>query len=278
MDTIKDYHDNYDVVLKSVMSLYTNKSLNFLGIDATVTELLSGESVEVDIRKTLDDQVLKLDNKSGLDVEWEASVSLDDALRFAAYNIGLTRKYKIPFKTIIMTRKKVRKKIYISGSIKFTPVIIVLSDRDGKAALDNIKQNLSQGIPVNELEVVYLPLYNNRGKSFEDIFQEIIKLLPQITSDKQEQDRLLTLSALLVNKFVPADEYKTILEAIKMAFEDNTMFKILEENGAIKKAREMAKKFLELGVSLEIVKAGSGLSDSELLEIQQGISQTVANS
>jgi len=62
-----------------------------------------------------------------------------------------------------------------------------------------------------------------------------------------------------------------------LAFEDNTMFKILEENGAIKKAREMAKKLLELGVSLEIVKEGSGLSDSELLEIQQSIGQTVSN-
>ena len=62
-----------------------------------------------------------------------------------------------------------------------------------------------------------------------------------------------------------------------MAFEDNTMFRILEENGAIKKAREMAKKLLELGVSLEIVKEGSGLSDSELLEIQQSIGQTISN-
>ena len=60
-------------------------------------------------------------------------------------------------------------------------------------------------------------------------------------------------------------------------FEDNTMFRILEENGAIKKAREMAKKLLELGVSLEIVKEGSGLSDSELLEIQQSIGQMISN-
>ena len=56
------------------------------------------------------------------------------------------------------------------------------------------------------------------------------------------------------------------------------MFKILEENGAIKKAREIARKLLELGVSLEIVKKSSGLSDSELSEIQQSISKTVASS
>jgi len=65
---------------------------------------------------------------------------------------------------------------------------------------------------------------------------------------------------------------------IKLAFENNTMFKILEENGAIKKAREIARKLLELGVSLEIVKKSSGLSDSELSEIQQSISKTVASS
>ena len=164
-----------------------------------------------------------------------------------------------------------KKKTYISGSIQFTPVIVILSERDGKATFDGIKEKLDKGDPVNELEVVYLPLYNNHDMSYEDVYKAIIELLPRVAPDRHEQDRMLTLSALLANKLVPEGEFRKILEAIKLAFEDNTMFKILEENGAIKKAREMARKLLELGVSLEIVKKSSGLSDSELSEIQNGI-------
>ena len=62
-----------------------------------------------------------------------------------------------------------------------------------------------------------------------------------------------------------------------MAFEDNNMFRILEENGAIKKAREIAKKLFEHGMPLDIVKEIVGLSDSELSDIQLGIGQTVNN-
>ena len=62
-----------------------------------------------------------------------------------------------------------------------------------------------------------------------------------------------------------------------MAFEGNTMFKILEENGATRKAREIARKTLELGVPLEIVKEASGLSDSDLWEIQQSIQKATTS-
>jgi hypothetical protein len=62
-----------------------------------------------------------------------------------------------------------------------------------------------------------------------------------------------------------------------MSFEDNTMFKILEENGAIKKAREIARGLLEFGVSIDIIKKTSGLSDNELLEIQKGLAKAANN-
>ena len=278
MENVMKYHDNYDAVLKYMLSLYTDKSLEFLGIKGRVTELLNAENIEIDIRKTLDDQVLRLDNQNGVDIEWEANISKDDLLRFASYNIALTRKYKIPFETIIMTRKKVEKKSYISRSIKFTPRVINLNARNGKAALKGIRDKLDKGAEINPLEVVYLPLYNNSGMTFKDVYKEIIGLLPKMAIDKREQERLLILSVLLANKFIEDDdEYKTILGMIKMAFEGNRMIKILEENGAIEKAREIVKGLLEFGVSIDIIKKTCGLSEDEILEIQQGLVQTANN-
>ena len=54
-----------------------------------------------------------------------------------------------------------------------------------------------------------------------------------------------------------------------MALEDNKLFKILREEGGTERAREAAKNFIELGVSLEIIKKGLRLSDSEIDEIQK---------
>ena len=266
MDNVSKYHDNYDFVLKEVLSLYTNQSLEFLGIDAKVKELLNTENVEVEIRKSINDQVLKLDTNTGLDLEWEADVSSDDLLRFAGYCIALTRKYKMPFTTIIVTRKKVKKKSYIGGSIKFTPRIINLNERDGVAALNDIRKKLDMGISVNPLEVMYVPLYNNFGVSYENIYKTIIELMPKITPDKDEQDKLLILSVLLANKLA-SNEYQKILGAIKVALADNNLFKILEDE----RDREAAKRFLALGVSIDIIKKGLGLTDDEIDAIQKEV-------
>jgi hypothetical protein len=81
----------------------------------------------------------------------------------------------------------------------------------------------------------------------------------------------LALSVLIANKFIPDDEYNKIIEVISMAFEDNKLFKILEDKGRLEKAREDARNLLKLGVSVDIIKQGIGLSDIEISEIQQGL-------
>jgi hypothetical protein len=50
-------------------------------------------------REMFEDQVLRLDDGTGADIEWEADISLDDLRRFLFYNAALARKYKIPFHT-----------------------------------------------------------------------------------------------------------------------------------------------------------------------------------
>jgi len=269
MENVRKYHDNYDFVLKEALTLYTDKSLEFLGINAKVTELLNAENLEIEIRKTLEDQVVRLDTGGGANIEWESDISEDDILRFLAYNTALTRKYKIPFETVIVTREKPAKISYIGGSVKFTPKVVNLNKRSGRAALKEIRGKLDKGEPVNPLAVVYVPLYNITGMTYEDVYKAIIELMPKVTPNRHEQDMLLILSALLANKFVGEDEYKRILEAIKVALEDNKFFKLLKEEGSTERARIDARNLLELGVAVDIIKKGIGLSDHEIDEIQK---------
>jgi hypothetical protein len=271
LEKLLTYHDNYDVVLKDAIAAYKDKSLDFLGINSKVTELLNTENVEVEIHKTYNDLALRLDTNTGTGMEWEADISSADLLRFAAYNVALTRKFGIPFDAIIITKKEPSKKSYIGPAMQFKPKIINLTKRSGKAALNKIRKNLAAGEVINELEIVFLPLYNHPKMTYEEIYRTIIELLPSITQDKHEQDRLLALSVLIANKFIPDDEYTKIIEVIRMAFEDNKLFKILENA----KARDIAKNLLKLGVSVDIVKESVGLSDSDISEIQQNLVQAV---
>ena len=208
-----------------------------------------------------------------MDIEWEADVSTDDLLRFAGYNIALNRKYKMPFETVIVTRKKVSKRSYIGGSLRFTPRIINLNTRSGKATLKTVREKLDKGEPVNPLEVVYMPLYNNSGMTYEEVYKSIIEIIPKITPDKNEQDMLLILSALLANKFVETDEYKRILGAIKVSLAENKLFMLLKEEGREEgreeEARKVAKNLLELGISVDIIKKATGLTDSEIDKLQK---------
>jgi len=68
---------------------------------------------------------------------------------------------------------------------------------------------------------------------------------------------------------VPEDEYRRILEAIKVALEDNKFFKLLKEEASKERDKTVARNLLELGVAVDIIKKSIGLSDHEIDEIRK---------
>ena len=58
-----------------------------------------------------------------------------------------------------------------------------------------------------------------------------------------------------------------------MALLDKNTFKFLEDE----RDRETAKRLLALGVSIDIIKKGLGLTDDDIDRIQQGIHQAESN-
>jgi len=282
MDKVKNYYTNYDMVLKNASTVYADKSLRFFGIRARVTGFLSAEHTEVTIHDRFSDQVLKLDNGHGVNLEWQAELGKDDLLRFAGYNSNLVRVHKIPFDTIILTRKLVGKSRYEGGSLLFTPKIINLDKRNGREIIKKVLRQLDKGEPVDPLEVIYLPLCSNRGISYEDMYREIIDIVPRITKDKYEQGKMLVLSALLVNKIISDDaEFTRILEVINMAYTDHEAVKLLVEKLTETQVsitlREVAKNLLADGVPFDkIRKSFTILSNNDLLEIQQEVNEATS--
>jgi len=258
---VVDTHHNKDKVLKESLSLFKDGSLEFLDseLSGEVTEILSTEMTETTTKKAYADNALKLSTNRGVHHEWEVDISDDDMMRFGSYHLDLSRMHKIQFTSVIITAKKTSVTTYVSPSMNFTPKIINLNDRDADKTLAEIDRKIKAGehSSINELEIIYLPLYNSpSGKSTADLLDIAIKLTPQvIKDDKQKKNKLHDLLILLTGTFVTDTELNTILEANMRVLEDSPAVRVLEDRG-MNKGRLQEKA----DIALNMLQAGEDYS------------------
>jgi hypothetical protein len=286
-----DTHHNQDKVLKESFSLFKGGSLDFLDKDLTgkVTEILNTEITETATKKAYADNIFKLSSNKGVHSEWETDISESDMMRFASYHIDFARMHGIPFTTVIITTKKPSVTSYISPSMTFTPKIINLKERDADKVLSEIDGKLKSGshADINELEVIYLPLYGSAsGKTTSDLLDKAIKLTPQVAkNDKQKQRKLQDLLILLTVSFIGDEELNKILEANMRILEDSPVIRFLEDRGrsqgisqGISQGREQEKIFiaqnmLQDGEDINKISRITGLEISKITELQEELLQ-----
>ena len=274
MAKITNDKKNYDKVFKESILLFKDKTLAFAGLDlAAITEPLNPEHIEVTAKETHRDLLFKLEDGSGLHLEWQAKIEKDDLLRFLSYNVDSTRRYKTPFITVVFTKKAQRVTTYKNKSVKFFPKVINLGERDGDALLADIKSKLAAGAPVNELEFVYLPLYNSSSKTVAQRLEEVFELAPQVAKNKEQSQKLMLLASLLTDKFVSETEQRKIWEGIKMLAEDSFIIKFAREDGKAEgiteEKRRLALKLLKRGDDVTSIIELVGLTKAELKELNK---------
>ena len=224
---------------------------------------------------------LKLSTNKGVSNEWEADVSEDDLMRFASYNIDLSRKHKIPFTTIIITTKTPAVKSYENPSLTFKPKIINLKERDADKELAEIERKLKAGEYINELQLVYLPLYGSRsGKSTADLLDTALKLTLDVAKkDKEKRGKLQSLMILLNSTFISEEEFYRVLEANHMVLEENRAVKVLTDIGrkqgieqGIMRLEQVARNMLRRGRSIQEISEDTGLSVARITELKEEMS------
>jgi len=272
---IVDTDKNQDKVLKESLTIFKGGSIDFLDeeLSGEVTEVLSTEITETKTKKAYADNALKLSTNCGIHSEWETDVSEDDLLRFGSYHFDLTRMHKIPFTTVIITTKTPRKTSYTSPSMNFTPKIINLKDRDADKVLVEIDRKINAGehSNINELEIVYLPLYGSiSGKSTSDLLDTAIKLTPKIAKDdKYKQHKLQDLLILLTSTFVSDEELNQILEANMRILEDSPAVRVLEDRGRLQEKNEIAMNMLNDGDDYARIARITGLDVERIAELEK---------
>jgi len=263
-----EIHKNYDSVLKEAIGLYKGEALAFLGLDLPkITESLNVEFTEIEVKKSYVDLLFKLEDDTGLNLEWEAAISQDDMLRFASYNADSRRLHKMPFVTVVLTNKKPAVSYIKDETLAFTPMVINLGERDGDKLIADIKEKIAKGESVNPLEIIYAPLYNSINKSVVGLFKEAAALVPQAIKDEAEHLKIIVLSMVLTNKFVSADE----MEELYMVLEELKIVKYAEEKGIEKGIEKVAKNLLNQGLDTAAIAKATGLTVEKLKELQQAI-------
>jgi len=161
---IVDTYHSEDKVFKESFSIFKGKSLDFLDNEMTgnIIEVLTNEYTETKTKKQFTDLIFKISESKGRHHEWQHEITLDDLKRFLSYNADLSREYKeLDFETIVITNKVPKVTQYINSSVIFKPRIIVLSERNGDEVIARITRQIENGEPINELELIYLPMYSS---------------------------------------------------------------------------------------------------------------------
>ena len=267
---------NQDKVLKESFELFKGGTLEFLDVEfgGEVTEILSIEITQTTTKKAYGDNALKLSTNIGINSEWEADISEDDMIRFASYNLDLYRKHKIPFTTVIITTKPPRVTGLEGPSLSFKPKIINLKERDADKVIAEIERKLKAGEHINELQLIYLPLYgSSSGKTTADLLDKAIKLTPEVVkNDKSKREKLQSLMILLNSTFISYEEFYRVLEENYMVLEENRAVRALTDLGikwGIEQGIEQtAKNMLQRGRDIQVISEDTGLSVSRIAELQ----------
>ena len=263
-------HHSKDKVFKESLDIFKDSTLSFLdpALDQPIVEILSVEITETTTKKAYADTAFKLADGTGMTLDWEDQVTMPDLTRFGSYNIDLTRKHGIDFETVIVTAKPPKAWAYHNKSLRFTPRILVLSERDADEALARLTQ--SKASDINWLELIYLPMYTSKqGKTPAQLTSTALKLAASITHNRQLKDKVQSLLILLTSKLITEIDLEQILEDHMFYIEDdNPVVLFFEKRGHTRGLEQGIEQGLEQGreeIALNML--GKGLSAQEVAEM-----------
>jgi hypothetical protein len=268
---MEEIHNNYDSVFKDAMVLFKDKTLEFLGLHgiAPITEPLSTEFVSVEVNSEILDLTFGLQDKRGLHLEEEVDLSNDDLLRFGSYHLELSRVYKREFITVIFVKNPTARKEIKTEQFTFTPKIVQCSEIDADEILDRLKKGIAEGKPINELELIYLPLFHSTKYTPTELFKESTALISEMRAEDDLKRKVAALSIVLASKVVDKVVLEKYIGELKRM--GNVIIEVFEEYGK-KQANEAAarKMIADKMDSLDIMKY-TGIDAEQLLKLRDSM-------
>ena len=263
---IDDIWQNYDTVFKDAVSMFKDKSLDFFGLpkDITILEPLKTETKEITVKSEFADLTFKLSNGKGLHFESETALSKDDLFRFCEYHIDLIRTYGFDFKTVIFVKDSHSQESLNYEMLMFTPIVINCGEYNADLILSNLKEQAVKGEKLNELEVIYLPLFKSERYNPEELLMESIRLINAAQIDNNQKRKISALTIVLSNKLVDANKLEELWRELVMM--NIKILDYAEKKGEEKGIEKGEKKAEERMKHIKELFSKNNLSPKEISE------------
>ncbi len=236
---------NYDLAFKESFSIFENKTLDFLGLDLPkITKFLETEFAELETHDNFMDLNFRLEDGSILHIEEETHLSEGDLVRYAHYDLRLYDRYKAMIHTVVLTPSSGSPgtKSLDTGTIQYTIQQIIFKGRNADELLEKIRNALEKGQPINELELIFLPLMQSRLPKNE-LLLETIKLEKQLP-ERDIRTKVLGLTLVVSNRIVDKKLFDEIWEEVRML----KIMQYAEEKGIEKGIEKGREEGIEIGL------------------------------
>ena len=141
---------------------------------------------------------------------------MNDLIRFAHYDLRIFSKYGVRIHTVVLSpaSSKLDSLIIDTGCLHYTVTHQIIKGRNADEVLERTHNEIACGNPVNELELIFVPLMESR-LPVQDLLLETIKLEKQI-KDENLRNKVIALTMVMSNRLVEADLLERIWEEMKM--------------------------------------------------------------
>ena len=274
-------YQNKDILFKILGQTYKEKSFAAYGIDLPpIRELLPTNLPKISANEKDIDNLFLLDDGTYAIVDYESEFKKLNKIKYLNYIARVMEKYyreneNFNLRLVVIYTGDVKnaEPVFETNCITLRMEQAFLSHIDGEATFDTIRQKISSGTPLEDddlMKLVILPLTVPSTEGKQTMLEKVVDLAEQVTDNEQQ---IFILSGVIVasDKFINREYLDQIRRRINMT-QLGQMYEKEKIEYANKKNREltleMAKSLLNDGVDLVKIMKATGLTEDELLRLQ----------
>jgi len=162
-----------------------------------------------------------------------------------------------------------------TGRLTFKPIIVQCSNIDADTMLDELRKDIADGKSINELKLVYLPLFRGKNLDATGLFKESAKLIHEMKSELHIKQKVFALALLIAGKVVDQDVLDKIYDEVKIMGTGNVILDYAEgrgeQRGIERNKEETARKMLSDNVDVLDIIRYTDIGVEKLYEIRKSM-------
>ena len=247
-----------DAALKVTAQFFRDEIMPVLNIEGTVVSILPTEEIHLELKKGFEDFNYLMSDNSIKHFEFQSTnKGIDGLKRFRTYESQMSYKYKKAVTTYVLFSGSIQNPMteFTEGVNTYRVVPIIMQDKNADKVIADLRRKQENGEMITKADL--LPLVLSPLMSGQMSQKERVSAAYDITRKATEVDaeiirKVEAVIYIMADKFLDSREMEQLKEEIKMT----RLGKMLYEDGAQTKLKELVRKKLDKGHSVtEIAEA-----------------------